>query len=101
LKLAPVVASSIASATCCADSSPWQSAAMAGPDYTWWHGLFDVAQHFYSEFLPQAEELKPGVSDPILQMPYHQWRKGLSKEQIQQILQWYQQKYQPGGGSSQ
>ncbi len=31
-------------------------AAMMGPDYTWWHGIYDVAQHFYFKFLPEARE---------------------------------------------
>ncbi|MBN2797884.1 MAG: hypothetical protein JXX28_01940 [Deltaproteobacteria bacterium] len=30
-------------------------AAMMGPDYTWWHGFYEVGHHFYFEFLPMAE----------------------------------------------
>jgi hypothetical protein len=30
-------------------------AAMMGPDYIWWHGIYDVAQHFYFKFLPEAK----------------------------------------------
>ena len=26
---------------------------MMGPDYTQWHGNFEVAQRFYMEFVPQ------------------------------------------------
>ena len=32
-------------------------AAMQGPDYTHWHGLYEVAKAFYSEYIPEAEEL--------------------------------------------
>ena len=32
-------------------------AAMMGPDYTHWHGTYEVAKHFYSEYLPELEEL--------------------------------------------
>ena len=32
-------------------------AAMMGPDYTWWHGMYEVAQHFYFKMLPEAREL--------------------------------------------
>jgi hydroxylamine dehydrogenase len=32
-------------------------ASMQGPDYTHWHGLFEVAKVFYTEFLPEAQEL--------------------------------------------
>ncbi|MFC1553660.1 multiheme c-type cytochrome [candidate division KSB1 bacterium] len=30
--------------------------AMMGPDYAWWHGIYEVAQHFYFKFLPEALE---------------------------------------------
>lgn len=32
-------------------------AAMMGPDYTQWHGIFEVAQRFYMEFVPEVKEL--------------------------------------------
>lgn len=32
-------------------------ASMMGPDYTHWHGTYDVAKNFYSEFIPELEEL--------------------------------------------
>lgn len=32
-------------------------ASMQGPDYTHWHGLYEVAKAFYSEFIPEAQEL--------------------------------------------
>jgi len=32
-------------------------AAMMGPDYTWWHGIYDVGKHFYFDFLPAARRL--------------------------------------------
>ncbi len=28
-------------------------AAMMGPDYTWWHGIYDVIHNFYFEFIPR------------------------------------------------
>ena len=30
-------------------------AAMAGPDYAWWHGIYDVAKHTYMEFIPELK----------------------------------------------
>jgi hypothetical protein len=30
---------------------------MMGPDYTHWHGTYEVARNFYSEFIPELEEL--------------------------------------------
>lgn len=50
-------------------------AAMMGPDYVQWHGFFEVADRFYNEFVPQAEALLPGVTQPYLQEEYHQWRQ--------------------------
>lgn len=32
-------------------------ASMMAPDYTHWHGTYDLAKHFYSEFIPEIEEL--------------------------------------------
>jgi len=32
-------------------------AAMFAPDYTQWHGFYEVADRFYMEFLPQAREV--------------------------------------------
>ena len=49
-------------------------AAMMGPDYVQWHGFFEVADRFYNEFVPSAEALLPGVTEPFLQEPAHQWR---------------------------
>lgn len=30
---------------------------MMGPDITHWHGTYEVAKHFYTEFIPELEEL--------------------------------------------
>ena len=32
-------------------------ASMMSPDYTHWHGMYEVARRFYEEFVPQLEEL--------------------------------------------
>jgi len=32
-------------------------ASMFGPDYTHWHGTYEVAKNFYTEFIPELEEL--------------------------------------------
>ncbi|OGW95741.1 MAG: hydroxylamine oxidoreductase [Omnitrophica WOR_2 bacterium GWA2_45_18] len=32
-------------------------ASMMGPDYTHWHGTYEVAKHFYSEYIPELEEI--------------------------------------------
>jgi hypothetical protein len=53
-------------------------AAMMGPDYTWWHGIYEVGKHFYFKFLPAAKEYNnPKVNeyiDTLLESdPMHQW----------------------------
>jgi len=32
-------------------------ASMMGPDYTHWHGTYEIAKHFYSKYIPELEEL--------------------------------------------
>jgi hypothetical protein len=32
-------------------------ASMMAPDYTHWHGTYDMAKHFYSKYIPELEEL--------------------------------------------
>ncbi len=54
-----------------------QGAAMMGPDYTWWHGIYEVAQHFYFTYIPELRELNnpelDKMIDEVLSDPYHQW----------------------------
>jgi hydroxylamine dehydrogenase len=42
-------------------------ASMMGPDYTHWHGTYDLAKHFYTEMIPELEHLVvsgKGSDDP-------------------------------------
>jgi hypothetical protein len=32
-------------------------ASMMGPDYTHWHGTYEIAKHFYVKYVPELEEL--------------------------------------------
>lgn len=66
---------------------------MMGPDYTQWHGFYEVAQDFYMHFIPDAEKLMPGVTKQVMDSPDNLWMKGLTKEQIQQEIQFYQKRY--------
>jgi len=67
--------------------------AMMGPDYTQWHGFYEVAKHFYTKFLPEAEELSPGISEAVVERTEHRWKKGLTAEEIQRILRFYKSRY--------
>jgi len=53
-------------------------AAMMGPDYTWWHGIYEVAQHFYFKLLPEARKFHDAELDAYLDGlvkddPMHNW----------------------------
>jgi hypothetical protein len=67
--------------------------AMMGPDYTQWHGFYEVAQSFYTEFLPEAEHLLPGVTAEVRAMDDHKWLQGVSKEERERIKEYYQKRY--------
>lgn len=62
---------------------------MMAPDYAHWHGMFEVAERFYQELIPQAREIthhaaEEGhedagkvvntVIDEILARPEHVWQ---------------------------
>jgi hypothetical protein len=66
-------------------------ASMMAPDYAHWHGMFEVAERFYQELVPQARELCEAaehdgrgaaaaevraVIDAILARPEHRWQDG-------------------------
>ncbi len=68
-------------------------AAMMGPDYTQWHGMFEVAERFYHEFVPELREVieraraeggaKAAAAekvqaklDQVLNSPMHKWVLG-------------------------
>ncbi len=76
-------------------------ASMSGPDYAWWHGMYEVAKHFYEKFIPEVERLLGGkdAAAPFLQKhifndPRHRWYKeGMSKEELKKLEAFYQQRY--------
>ena len=66
-------------------------ASMMGPDYTQWHGMFEVAHNFYTEFIPELREIiKKGkengktaeaievekMLESILESDNHKWSIG-------------------------
>jgi len=69
-------------------------AGMMAPDYAHWHGMYEVAERFYKELVPQALELVEhareagktaeadsvrAVIDGILARPEHQWNEELGR----------------------
>jgi hypothetical protein len=74
-------------------------AAMFAPDYTQWHGFYEVAERFYMEFIPEVREIiesaqaeggeKAKAADEIekmvaatLEMNDHKWFTGSEPEEI-------------------
>ena len=79
-------------------------AAMSGPDYAWWHGIYDVAKNFYTELLPEAKEAcesvgKGKVYEDIITKyiegdPRHEWYiKGFDPKQVEAMKQYYKDRY--------
>lgn len=53
-------------------------AAMMGPDYTWWHGIYDVAHNFYFKLIPEARgyndaEINAYIDNLLKNDPMHTW----------------------------
>jgi len=75
-------------------------ASMSGPDYAWWHGIYEVAKTFYLQFIP---EMKQVAGEPlatellekyVYSQPGHRWLKeGMSKDQLQKIQEFYRERY--------
>jgi hypothetical protein len=80
-------------------------AAMSGPDYAWWHGMYDVSKNFYTEFLPEVKRVAgPELYDELMKKYLepdvrHEWYlKGMSKEQLDKIKKFYEERYGKGEG---
>jgi hydroxylamine dehydrogenase len=79
-------------------------ASMMGPDYTHWHGMYEVSKHFYQEFLPAVVEAAASKSpeagkkyrekvDQLLMKDEHRWLKGLSTDEVEALKASYKERY--------
>jgi len=78
-------------------------ASMMGPDYTWWHGLYEVGKHTYFAFIPElkkvagdklANELLDKYFKPI---QGHDWYfNGMNKGQIDKVRKGFEERYGKG-----
>jgi hypothetical protein len=79
-------------------------ASMMGPDFTHWHGMYEVAKHFYTKFLPEiiqtVEHVKPQLKDKwkrkvdgLLTQDAHLWRSGLTPAEAEAMRKMYQERY--------
>ncbi len=83
-------------------------ASMMGPDYTWWHGMYEVAQHTYFKWIPELKEVvrkKDGnekFADAILEKYFkpidgHDWYfNGISKDAIEKVRKGFEERYGKG-----
>ena len=90
-------------------------ASMMAPDYTHWHGMYEVAERFYMELIPQAREMVEHgrergqsaaanaveqVIEDILARPEHEWFEQGAEEQMELIRNQMNSRYgQSGSGS--
>jgi hypothetical protein len=81
-------------------------ASMMGPDYTHWHGMYEVSKHFYEKFLPQVVELAERKGrgapwrariDALLAQDEHAWTKGLTAAEAAALREAYRKRYGEGG----
>jgi hydroxylamine dehydrogenase len=89
-------------------------ASMMAPDYTHWHGMFEVAERFYIHLIPQAHELaekaakegKTGAAQAveatiasILARPEHAWFKLGAADATEEIRKAMEQRYGTPGAA--
>ncbi|MBT5303539.1 MAG: hypothetical protein HON76_18295 [Candidatus Scalindua sp.] len=79
-------------------------ASMMGPDYTHWHGMYEVAQHYYIDFLPaviqaaseKSNEIKVKYEqkiDRLRTQEEHLWMKVFSEEGVERLRATYKDHY--------
>jgi hydroxylamine dehydrogenase len=79
-------------------------ASMMGPDYTHWHGMYEVSKHYYTKFLPEVieaaatrghamREKYERAVEKILTQDEHIWLKGLSPKEADELRKTYKSRY--------
>jgi hydroxylamine dehydrogenase len=83
-------------------------ASMMGPDYTWWHGMYEVAQDTYFKWIPEMREAvrkKDGnekAAEEILAKYFkpiegHDWYfNGISKDAVDKVRKGFEERYGKG-----
>ena len=81
---------------------------MFAPDYAHWHGMYEVAERFYMELIPQARELtaearehgEPAAADAvdevidgILARPEHVWFEQGAEGAMEAIRKQMEERY--------
>jgi hypothetical protein len=82
-------------------------AAMMAPDYTHWHGMYEVAERFYMELIPAAREIAADAAahghaqaataqaaiDAVLARPEHAWFEHGAEEQSETVRRGMRERY--------
>ncbi len=80
-------------------------ASMNAPDWSHWHGMYEVALNFYFHLMPHADEVveKKGsksqkkawekMKKEIMGSKEHKWKAGLPKDELRKIVDFYQKRY--------
>ena len=83
-------------------------ASMNGPDYTWWNGIYEVAQHTYFKWIPEMRDVvrkKDGnekFADEILNKYFkpiagHDWYfNGINKDTLENVRKGVEERYGKG-----
>jgi hypothetical protein len=86
-------------------------ASMMAPDYTQWHGMFEVSERFYMHLIPEAREITAAaarggraqaaravdaVIDAVLNRPEHQWLVKGAEDQADAIRREMERRYGTG-----
>ncbi|MCA9456028.1 MAG: cytochrome C552 [Nitrospiraceae bacterium] len=78
-------------------------ASMSGPDYTWWHGMYEVAKHTYFEFIPELKKVAGEKEANILlekhfkPIPGHAWYfEGMNPAQLDAVRKGFESRYGKG-----
>jgi len=77
---------------------------MMAPDYTHWHGMYEVSKHFYQKFLPavvEAARLKSSEMEEkwtariaaVLAKDEHVWKKGLTAKEAEELRKYSKERY--------
>ena len=73
-------------------------ASMMGPDYTHWHGIYEVAKNFYTEFIPELEKIAKDnlhSDDPAKAKQAKRLQKWIDKVLSSKDHRWFINKMDP------
>ena len=73
-------------------------ASMMGPDYTQWHGMYEVAKNFYAEFIPELREIAEQnlhSGDPVQSEQANKLKAKIEEVLNSKDHQWYINKMDP------